>query len=155
NHELDLASALPEMTHAAPTTARSAALRIIRALRDAGHTALLAGGCVRDMLMRRRPDDYDVATDATPERILQLFRRTQKVGVQFGLVIVGIGRHWIEVATFRSDLDYADGRRPTAVYFSDARQDAERRDFTINGMFYDPIGREVIDFVGGQSDLKA
>ncbi len=138
-----------------PTSARSAALRIVRTLREAGHTALFAGGCVRDMLMRRPPADFDVATDARPDRIISLFRRTQKVGVQFGVVIVGIGRHWVEVATFRSDLDYADGRRPTAVRFSDARHDAERRDFTINGMFYEPISREVIDYVGGRSDLKA
>ncbi len=143
------------MKHVPPTSARAAALRIVQTLRKAGHTALFAGGCVRDMLMRRQPADFDVATDARPDRIISLFRRTQKVGVQFGVVIVGIGRHWVEVATFRSDLDYADGRRPTAVRFSDARHDAERRDFTINGMFYEPISREVIDYVGGQSDLKA
>jgi len=143
------------MKQVPPTSARTAAIRIVQMLRKAGHTALFAGGCVRDMLMRRQPADFDVATDARPDRIISLFHRTQKVGVQFGVVIVAIGRHWVEVATFRSDLEYADGRRPTAVRFSDARHDAERRDFTINGMFYDPISREVIDYVGGQSDLKA
>lgn len=138
-----------------PPTARAAALRIIRTLHDAGHTALLAGGCVRDMLMKRRPADFDVATSAKPPEVIGLFRRTQKVGVQFGVVIVGVGPHWVEVATFRSDLDYADGRRPTGVHFSDPRNDALRRDFTINGMFYDPLKREVIDYVGGERDIRA
>lgn len=142
------------MTGSSPT-ARAAALRIIRTLHEAGHTALLAGGCVRDMLMKRRPADFDVATSATPQQVIGLFRRTQKVGVQFGVVIVGVGPHWIEVATFRSDLEYADGRRPTAVHFSDPRNDALRRDFTINGMFFDPLKREIIDYVGGERDIRA
>jgi len=138
-----------------PPTARDAALRIIRALHESGHIALLAGGCVRDMLMKRRPADFDVATDATPQQVIARFPRTQKVGVQFGVVIVGIGPHWIEVATFRSDLEYADGRRPTGVHFSDPRHDALRRDFTINGMFFDPLQREVIDYVNGRRDIRA
>ncbi len=138
-----------------PPTARAAALQIIRTLHDAGHTALLAGGCVRDMLMQRRPVDFDVATGATPPQVIGLFRRTQKVGVQFGVVIVGVGPHWIEVATFRSDFDYTDGRRPSGVQFSDPQHDAARRDFTINGMFFDPLKREVIDYVGGQRDIRS
>jgi poly(A) polymerase len=142
------------MTHR-PPTARAAALQIIRTLHEAGYTALLAGGCVRDMLMKRRPADFDVATDATPQQVIGLFRRTQKVGVQFGVVIVGVGPHWIEVATFRSDLEYTDGRRPSGVHFSDPQHDAARRDFTINGMFFDPLKREVIDFVGGERDIRA
>lgn len=142
------------MSTASSLTMRQAALRIVRTLREAGYTALFAGGCVRDMLMRRRADDFDIATDATPDVLLKLFRRTQKVGVQFGVVIVGVGPHWIEVATFRSDLAYADGRHPSGVQFSTPQEDAARRDFTINGMFYDPIRRRVIDYVGGQRDLK-
>lgn len=143
------------MTRGKPISMRDAAMQIVRELRAAGHAALFAGGCVRDMLMRRRPADFDVATDAHPPAILRLFRRTQKVGVQFGVVIVGVGPHWVEVATFRSDLEYKDGRHPVGVKFSSPREDARRRDFTINGMFYDPIERQVIDYVGGRDDLKA
>ena len=136
-------------------TMRGAAMSVVRRLRDAGHTGLFAGGCVRDARMGKRPKDYDVATDAPPDRVVALFRRTRKVGIQFGVVLVGVGRHWIEVATFRSDGDYRDGRHPEGVRFTDAREDALRRDFTINGMFYDPIRREVIDHVGGGADLDA
>ncbi len=135
-------------------TNRAAAVVIIKRLRSAGHEALLAGGCVRDMRMRRRPKDYDVATDATPRLVMQLFKRTRKVGVQFGVVIVGLDREWVEVATFRTDLDYADGRHPTRVVFGSAREDASRRDFTVNGMFYDPLAGEVFDYVGGERDLE-
>ncbi|HUW83723.1 MAG TPA: CCA tRNA nucleotidyltransferase [Phycisphaerae bacterium] len=135
-------------------TNRAAAVAIMKRLRKAGHKALLAGGCVRDMLLGRRPKDHDVATDATPQRVMALFRRRREVGAQFGVVIVGLGDQWIEVATFRSDLAYADGRHPQQVVFSDARQDAIRRDFTVNGMFYDPIAKRVIDYVGGQADLR-
>jgi tRNA nucleotidyltransferase/poly(A) polymerase len=142
------------MTRRPPRSARQAALQIVRNLRREGFTALFAGGCVRDMLMGHRPSDYDVATDATPEQIIPLFRRTQKVGVQFGVVIVGVGPHWIEVATFRSDLRYEDGRRPAQICYSNPREDALRRDFTINGMFFDPLSREVIDYVGGRRDLE-
>jgi len=107
------------------------------------------------MLMGKRPHDYDVATSALPEQVVSLFRRTQKVGAKFGVVLVRIGRFAIEVATFRTDLDYEDGRHPTAVRFTNAREDAARRDFTINGMFFDPIAREVVDHVGGRKDLAA
>jgi len=132
---------------------REAAEWIIERLRDAGHQALLAGGCVRDVLMGREPKDYDVATDARPEQLLRLFRRKRKVGVQFGVVIVGDAGPWIEVATFRSDLGYADGRHPEQVVFASAEQDALRRDFTVNGLFYDPVEKRVIDYVGGQADI--
>ena len=135
-------------------TNRAAAVAIIKRLRETGHQALLAGGCVRDMLLGRRPKDYDVATSATPEQVMALFRRRREVGVQFGVVIVGLGGQWVEVATFRSDLAYADGRHPERVVFSDARQDALRRDFTVNGMFLDPVTRSVIDHVGGRADLR-
>ncbi|UCG32063.1 MAG: CCA tRNA nucleotidyltransferase [Phycisphaerales bacterium] len=136
-------------------TPRDAALRIVHRLREHGHEALWAGGCVRDMLLGREAHDYDVATNARPERVIQLFRVTRKVGAQFGVVLVRQGQVWTEVATFRSDLSYEDGRHPTAVTFGSAEEDARRRDFTVNGMFYDPIAEQVVDFVGGQTDLEA
>lgn len=131
-----------------------AALATIRRLRDAGHQALLAGGCVRDMLLERTPKDYDVATDAVPDRVLELFPRARKVGVKFGVVLTRKFGYDIEVATFRSDGDYSDGRRPDSVTFGDAEQDARRRDFTVNGLFYDPFSDQVIDYVNGQEDLQ-
>ncbi|MBN1844567.1 MAG: CCA tRNA nucleotidyltransferase [Sedimentisphaerales bacterium] len=134
-------------------SARQAVRRVVRRLRQAGHEALLAGGCVRDMLLGKRPQDYDVATSARPQEVTALFGRTLTVGAKFGVVIVILGGRQIEVATFRSDRDYPDGRRPQAVVFTDARHDAERRDFTINGMFYDLAGERVIDYVGGRRDL--
>jgi poly(A) polymerase len=133
---------------------RQAAVKIVRRLRDKGFEALFAGGCVRDMLLGRRANDYDVATNAVPKQVMRLFRRTLKVGAQFGVVIVLSGKEQIEVATFRSEGGYADGRHPGHVKFSSAKEDAKRRDFTINGMFYDPIKRGIIDYVSGQSDLK-
>ena len=135
-------------------SAKEAAMWIIRRLRQEGFQALLAGGCVRDLLLGRTPKDYDVATDARPEQILQIFRRTLKVGVQFGVVMVGDAGPWIEVATFRSDLGYSDGRHPDAVTYGTAEQDALRRDFTINGLFLDPLENRILDFVGGQADLQ-
>jgi len=133
---------------------RQAAIKIVRRLRDEGFEALFAGGCVRDMLLGRRANDYDVATNAVPKQVMQMFRRTLKVGAQFGVVIVLAGKEQVEVATFRSEGGYADGRHPGHVKFSTAKEDARRRDFTINGMFYDPVKREIIDYVGGQRDLK-
>ncbi len=135
--------------------AADGAVKIVRKLTAEGHHALLAGGCVRDLLLGLQPQDYDVATDAPPERICQIFRRTRKVGAQFGVVLVHERRKWIEVATFRSDGQYLDGRRPSEVHFCDARHDAERRDFTVNGMFLDPLKRTLIDYVGGRADLQA
>lgn len=132
-----------------------AALTIVQRLREAGHEALWAGGCVRDMLLNLDPVDIDVATSAHPEQIVQLFRRTRAVGMQFGVILVKKGPHWIEVATFRTDVNYQDGRRPERVVFTTAKEDAQRRDFTINGLFYDPIAQRVIDYVGGQEDLRA
>jgi poly(A) polymerase len=133
---------------------RRTAAGIVRRLRKAGFEALFAGGCVRDMLLGRRASDYDVATDALPRQVMKLFRRTLKVGAKFGVVIVLDGKEQIEVATFRSEGGYTDGRHPGHVEFSSAAEDAKRRDFTINGMFYDPIGRKVIDYVGGRRDLE-
>lgn len=136
-------------------TIQDAGLAIVRRLREAGHEAFWAGGCVRDMLLGMDPKDIDVATAAHPEQIIRLFRRTRKVGVQFGVVLVRQGPHWIEVATFRTDVNYEDGRRPQRVEFTTAEEDAQRRDFTINGLFYDPADERVIDYVGGQQDMRA
>ncbi len=131
-----------------------AAKAVIRRLRDHGAVALLAGGCVRDQLLGKVPKDYDVATDATPDAICRLFRRTRQVGAQFGVVLVRERGSEIEVATFRTDADYVDGRRPVAVHFASPEQDARRRDFTINGMFFDPFEERLVDYVGGREDLQ-
>ena len=128
---------------------------IVARLRDSGHTAYFAGGCVRDLVRGREPKDYDVATDARPEQVQSLFRRTYAVGAHFGVIVVLEEGFQFEVATFRSDGLYIDGRRPVEVHFSSAEEDARRRDFTINGMFFDPIAGKVIDFVGGLDDLAA
>src|SRR5262245_28659892 len=146
------------MPAANPQLARDFAVEVVRRLREAGHQALWAGGCVRDQLMDQTPKDYDVATDAVPDRIREIFgkRRTLPIGAAFGVITAlgpkGAGQ--IDVATFRRDAAYSDGRHPDAVTFSDAEHDAQRRDFTINGLFYDPLTDQVIDFVGGQEDLK-
>src|SRR3954454_11706000 len=128
---------------------------IAQRLREGGHIAYFAGGCVRDMARGVAPKDYDLATDATPEIVQKIFPRTYAVGAAFGVVVVVEDGMNFEVATFRSDDAYVDGRRPTAVHFSSPEQDARRRDFTINGMFFDPAKDEVIDFVGGRADLDA
>jgi len=140
--------------HGHATTMKDAALGVIKTLREAGFEALFAGGCVRDKVMGKEPHDFDVATSAPPDRILALFRRTRKVGIQFGVVLVGVKQFWIEVATFRSDGAYRDGRHPEKIQFTDAREDALRRDFTINGMFFDPLAGRVIDYVGGEADIR-
>src|SRR2546426_1574057 len=131
------------------------ATEIVRELRSQGHEAYLVGGCVRDMVMGIEPADYDIATSALPEQITKIFPRTESVGAQFGVVLVIYQGHAFEVATFRSDEAYIDGRRPTGVVFTDAKQDVLRRDFTINGLLYDPAEKEVIDYVGGQADIQA
>lgn len=154
-------------------------ISIIRTLRDHGHKAYLVGGCVRDLLLKREPADYDVATDATPEEVMRVFPETYAVGAQFGVVLVPMPEQLqiprlarddnkgeysvapsqagvVEVATFRSDIGYSDGRHPDEVRFTqDPRQDVQRRDFTINGLLLDPIADEVLDYVGGQKDLAA
>ncbi|NQT01302.1 MAG: CCA tRNA nucleotidyltransferase [Planctomycetes bacterium] len=136
-------------------TNKQAAIKILKRLKRNGFEALLAGGCVRDMLLGKRAKDYDVATDAQPKDVTGLFRRTLKVGAKFGVIIVLIEDQQVEVATFRTETDYVDGRHPAAVQFANAAEDAERRDFTINGMFYDHLKKEVIDYVDGQADLRA
>ncbi len=142
------------MTHS-PRTARDAALSVLTRLRSEGHRALFAGGCVRDMLLGRPPKDFDVATDATPERVGEIFPRANHVGAKFGVMLVRKYGHDVEIATFRADGDYSDGRHPDEVRYSTDREDAARRDFTVNGLFFDPIDDTVIDYVGGRSDLEA
>jgi len=130
------------------------AFRIIKKLREAGHTAYLVGGYVRDKVRGKPPQDFDIATDAAPDRVRKLFPRTIPVGVSFGVVLVVMDGTPYEVATFRSDATYSDGRHPDAVVYSGPEEDARRRDFTINGMFYDPVDDEVIDYVGGRRDIE-
>ncbi|MGC1498392.1 MAG: CCA tRNA nucleotidyltransferase [Terriglobales bacterium] len=149
--------------------AQQHATEIVRTLRERGFQAYFAGGCVRDMLLSREPADYDVSTDATPQEVMRIFPQSLAVGAQFGVVLVpekptttedaeehGGNAAAVEVATFRSDIGYSDGRHPDEVRFTkDPREDVQRRDFTINGMLLDPITNEVLDFVGGRADLKA
>lgn len=134
---------------------REAAHSVIGVLRERDHVAYLAGGCVRDMLLGYTPKDFDVATDARPEQIRAYYRRTASVGAAFGVVLVRDFGPTIEVATFRSDGDYSDARRPDSVSFSGPEEDAQRRDFTINALFFDPEDERVIDFVDGQRDIQA
>jgi len=138
-----------------PPCSRPDALAVLKRLRDSGHIAYFAGGCVRDSLLGLEPADWDVATDAPPQRVRSLFPATQAVGAAFGVILVHHGKSTVEVATFRSDGAYEDGRRPSSVTFTTAEEDARRRDFTINGLFLDPIEDRVIDFVGGRDDLAA
>ncbi len=134
---------------------KAAARTICERLASAGYRAVWAGGCVRDLLLGRPFHDIDIATSARPEEVVKLFPHTRQVGRSFGVVLVEQGGHWFEVATFREDLDYRDGRRPVGVRFADEVADARRRDFTINGMFYDPLADEVRDHIGGRADLAA
>jgi poly(A) polymerase len=153
-----------------PVTLKAAASSIVQKLRERGFQAYLVGGCVRDLLLKRDPKDYDVATDATPTQVMEIFPETYAVGVQFGVVLVPVKDSTqdgasqeilsktsaVEVATFRSDIGYSDGRHPDEVRFSrDPKEDVERRDFTINGMLLDPVSDEILDFVNGQKDLAA
>ncbi len=141
-----------------PLAARQFAVEVVQTLRANGAQALWAGGCVRDGLLGIEPKDYDVATDAVPDRVREIFgrRRTLPIGAAFGVVTVIGPREagQIDVATFRRDVSYSDGRHPDQVVFSTAEEDAQRRDFTINGLFFDPLSEQVIDYVGGQEDLQ-
>ncbi|GAF91405.1 unnamed protein product, partial [marine sediment metagenome] len=135
-------------------TNRQVAIKIIERLRRNGFEALLAGGCVRDMLLGQHAKDYDIATSARPKDVIKLFKRTLKVGAKFGVVIVWLEGQQVEVATFRAEAGYTNGRHPATVKFVSAAEDAGRRDFTINGMFYDTLKNKVIDYVKGQADLE-
>ncbi|MGA7915016.1 MAG: CCA tRNA nucleotidyltransferase [Candidatus Acidiferrales bacterium] len=142
-------------------TSREFAEQICGTLRAAGHQAYLVGGCVRDILLGREPDDYDVTTDANPAQVEQLFPNSLMVGAQFGVVVVTAESAQgddlqVEVATFRSDVGYSDGRHPDAVVYAEsAEEDVKRRDFTVNGLLLDPRNNEVLDYVGGREDLRA
>lgn len=133
----------------------NAARSIVRELQEAGFEACFAGGCVRDRLRGVPPKDYDIATSARPDEILKLYPRGDTIGAHFGVILVRRGRHHFEIATFREDGPYSDGRHPESVTFSTSEADARRRDFTINGMFHDPIADTLIDHVGGAADLSA
>jgi len=137
----------------ASTSLAESARRVVQQLQDAGFTAYYAGGCVRDQLMGVEPHDYDIATNAHPEQVQNLFRRTVAVGAHFGVIIVLQDAYEFQIATFRNDGQYIDGRRPESVSFATPEEDATRRDFTINGLFFDPIAGQLIDYVGGQQDL--
>jgi poly(A) polymerase len=142
-------------------TEREFAIEVVSKLQREGFAALFAGGCVRDELLGLIPADHDVATSATPDQVKALFRRCHSFGASFGVVEVlgpkDLQGEWlkVQVATFRSDGTYTDGRRPDTVTFSSPEEDAARRDFTINGLFYDPVAKQVYDFVGGEKDLRA
>ena len=143
------------MSQREPLSPCEAATRIASTLKGAGFTAYFAGGCVRDRVLGIEPADYDVATDATPEQIVAVFPSARGVGEAFGVMLVRMGGRTIEVATFRSEGGYTDGRRPTEVRFTNAAEDAQRRDFTINGLFEDPATGKVIDYVEGRADIAA
>jgi poly(A) polymerase len=140
---------------AKPVCTQADAIAVVRRLRESGHEAYFAGGCVRDMLLGLTPKDYDVATGAPPDVVRKIFPNTQAVGAAFGVILVRLGKSVVEVATFRTDGLYSDGRRPDTVRFTTAAEDAQRRDFTINGLFFDPVEEKTIDFVGGREDLTA
>jgi poly(A) polymerase len=143
------------VTRPSPITARDAALDLARRLTAAGHEALFAGGCVRDRLLGHPPQDYDIATSALPAQVMGIFPGSNEVGAHFGVVIAKHAGHHVEIATFRTDGSYRDGRRPESVRFSTAQEDARRRDFTINGLFENPETGELIDHVSGLPDLRS
>jgi len=134
---------------------REIASKIVAELQSAGFAAFWVGGCVRDFLLGREPQDFDIATDAKPEQVEKLFPKTIPVGKKFGVIIVVEGGQQFQVATFRAEADYQDGRRPEKVVFANAEADASRRDFTVNGLFYDPLTEKIHDWVGGEKDLRA
>jgi poly(A) polymerase len=134
---------------------RDTATQIVRRLQRAGFEAFWVGGCVRDFLLGREPQDFDIASNARPEQVEALFPKTIPVGKQFGVMIVVENDHQFQVAAFRAEADYKDGRRPEQVRFADAREDAIRRDFTVNGLFFDPVANQLHDWVDGEKDLRA
>jgi len=143
---------MPDSKSSSP---RGIAADIVRRLHGAGFSAFWVGGCVRDFLLGREPGDYDIATSARPEQVEKLFKRTVAVGRKFGVMVVVEDGHQFQVATFRAEADYRDGRHPEQVTYGDAEADAQRRDFTVNGLFYDPVAEKLHDWVGGEKDLRA
>lgn len=137
------------------STLRDGAVAVVRALREHGYQAYWVGGCVRDLEMGVEPHDYDIATSARPEEITTLFEHAVLVGAQFGVVVVRLGEHSYDVATFRAEGPYLDGRRPSSVSFVTAEEDVRRRDFTVNGLLHDPLTGKTLDYVGGREDLAA
>ncbi|MEM7145538.1 MAG: CCA tRNA nucleotidyltransferase [Verrucomicrobiota bacterium] len=135
-------------------SAREKATRLVKSLSDKGYQAYFAGGCVRDVLLNKTPKDFDIATDAVPEQVQACFPHSKSVGAHFGVILVHLEDDDFEIATFRAEGNYTDGRHPGEITFTTAEEDAQRRDFTINGIFYDPIADNYIDYVDGQSDLK-
>src|SRR5271170_5541781 len=138
-----------------PVSSKAVATIVVGRLQSAGFAAFWVGGCVRDFLLGREPQDFDIATDAQPEQVEKLFRKTIPVGKKFGVIIVVEGGQQFQVATFRAEADYQDGRRPEKIVFANAEADASRRDFTVNGLFYDPLTQKIHDWVGGEGDLRA
>ncbi len=136
-----------------PEQLKECAITIVKKLQDEGFTTYFAGGCVRDALLGKNPIDYDIATAATPEDVKQIFPKSVTVGKSFGVSRVPFGDNWFEVATFRTDADYHNGRHPTSVTYSTPEEDAKRRDFTVNAIFYDPVSKEIHDFVNGRKDI--
>src|ERR1017187_5489449 len=138
-----------------PDLPRAVAREIVERLQQAGFAAFWVGGCVRDLLLGREAQDFDITTDAKPEQVEKLFKRTVAVGRKFGVMVVVENKQQFQVATFRAEADYQDGRRPEKIIFANAEADALRRDFTVNGLFYDPLTQKIHDWVGGEKDLRA
>src|SRR5471032_1293077 len=138
-----------------PDSPKVVAKEIVAKLQHAGFAAFWVVGCVRDFLLGREPQDFDIATDAKPEQVEKLFRKTIPVGKKFGVMVVVEDQRQFQVATFRAEADYQDGRRPEKIVFASAEADASRRDFTVNGLFYDPLSKKIHDWVGGEKDLRA
>lgn len=143
-----------KLCNGSPMKAQNLATHIVQRLNQHGYVAYFAGGWVRDLIMGHPSDDIDIATDAPPTAILDLFPNTIHVGISFGVVVVVMDGHQFEVATFRQDFDYQDGRKPTRITPSSPVEDAQRRDFTINGLFFDPLKEEIYDYVGGRQDIE-
>lgn len=145
---------MTEQTSSHQPSPRETAIRIVRRLKEAGHEGFFVGGCVRDLLLGTEPEDFDIVTSARPEQVQALFPKTVPIGLAFGIILVIEANHPFEVATYRREGGYEDGRRPSEVFFGSAEEDVQRRDFTINGLLMDPETGEIKDFVGGQEDIK-
>ncbi len=134
---------------------RNKAKEIVKKLQDNGFETYWAGGCVRDMFMKKEPQDYDIVTSANPDEVKKIIPKTYDVGKKYGVIVAQFDKYQFEIATFRNESEYKDNRHPEKIYFTNPHDDARRRDFTINGMFYDPISNKLIDYVNGENDLKS